>query len=256
MRRPLDGEHDCLLGLPGGPGSIEEDRELGAPGLPRVAESGLSGKDVLKLGGASREKPGISEGFHGLGFTVGEAPRDGTGFLEVAAAEVFATEEDGLLLGTDMLGAPDGVEGRRVGVADLEAGLGGGMVGLEVGVEDLAVDLDGVDDLEGTVGLVAETEGLVDEPAGLVVDSEGLAEGTPDLLEDSVGLEVGVEDLDGLEEVARVDRLAGLAGLDLEPPADEGLRTPATEEFNPGDEAGCPDIRVLAVTGSAWEFAN
>lgn len=51
-----------------------------------------------------------------------------------------------------MLGALDGVEGRRVGVADLEAGFGGGMVAREVGVEDL-VGLDGVDDLEGTVGL-------------------------------------------------------------------------------------------------------
>ena len=42
-----------------------------------MAESGLSGSDVLKLGGASSEKPGISEGFHGLDFTVGEAPLDG-----------------------------------------------------------------------------------------------------------------------------------------------------------------------------------
>lgn len=70
--RPLEGEHDCLLTLPLFPGSTEEERELGAPGLPLVAERGLSGRVVLKFGGASRENPGISEGFHDLDFTVGE----------------------------------------------------------------------------------------------------------------------------------------------------------------------------------------
>lgn len=93
--RPLEGEHDCRLGLPLEAGSTEEDRALGAPGLPLVAESGLSGSDVLKFGGASSEKPGISEGFHGLDFTVGDAPREGTGFLVVIEAG-FATEEEDL----------------------------------------------------------------------------------------------------------------------------------------------------------------
>jgi hypothetical protein len=40
--------------------SIEDDLALGAPGLPLEAETGLSGNDVLKFGGASSEKPGIS----------------------------------------------------------------------------------------------------------------------------------------------------------------------------------------------------
>lgn len=72
--RPLDGEHDCLLTLPVVPGgSTEEERaEFVAPGLPLVAERGLSGRVVLKFGGASSENPGISKGFHDLDLTVGE----------------------------------------------------------------------------------------------------------------------------------------------------------------------------------------
>lgn len=53
--RPLEGEHDCLLTLPLGTGSTDEDRILGAPGLPLVAEVGLSESEVRKFGGASRE---------------------------------------------------------------------------------------------------------------------------------------------------------------------------------------------------------
>lgn len=57
------GEHDCLLGLLlalviSAVGLIE----LGAPGLPRVAEGGLSGIVVLKFGGVSRENPGSNGG--------------------------------------------------------------------------------------------------------------------------------------------------------------------------------------------------
>lgn len=83
---PLEGEQDCRLGRAAGPLSTE-DLELGAPGLPRVADVGLSGSDVLRFGGASREKPGISDGFHGLDLTVGELP------LEGVDAVVFAGEE-------------------------------------------------------------------------------------------------------------------------------------------------------------------
>lgn len=53
--RPLAGEHDCRLGLPLGAASTEEDRAIGALGLPLEAETGLSGADVLKFGGASSE---------------------------------------------------------------------------------------------------------------------------------------------------------------------------------------------------------
>lgn len=65
---------------------------MGFPGLPLAAESGLSGRQVLKFGGASREKPGISDGFHGLGLTVGELARSGTGFVTVVEPD-FVTEE-------------------------------------------------------------------------------------------------------------------------------------------------------------------
>ncbi|MFS8013078.1 hypothetical protein Hanom_Chr14g01328541 [Helianthus anomalus] len=52
--RPLEGEHDCLLTLPLGTGSIDEERLLGAPARPLIDEMGLSLSEVLKLGGASR----------------------------------------------------------------------------------------------------------------------------------------------------------------------------------------------------------
>lgn len=272
-RRPLEGEHDCRLGLPVGPGSTEEDRELGAPGLPLVAESGLSGSDVLKFGGASSEKPGISEGFHGLDFTVGEAPRDGTEFLE-AAGVGFVTEGDDLIGGTDTLEVLDGVDGRRVGVAALDTGLDEGIDGLAVGVEDLAVDLVGVEDLAETVGLVAEDAVLVTETVGLVVDVTGLVAGlvadvtgfaaeVTGLVADSEGFDddnvarvVGVDDLVGLDAPVNVWRPVGVAGLEPGPPDDEGLRMPVVEEFNPGDRAGCFGAKLPLAADSGWGFAS
>lgn len=233
--RPLAGEQDCRLGLPlEAAASTEEDLALGAPGLPLEAETGLlSGSDVLKFGGASREKPGMSDGFQGLDFTVGETPRDGTEFLDdvgptLALGPDFVIEED-LTGGADILGMIEGVDGRRVGVDALEVDLDDGMEdGLDVGVDDLAVDLEvGVEDLGGTVGL--------DEV--------------------KVGREVGVVALEGLEEeVVNVGRLVGVAGLDPGPPADEGLRVPA--EVKPGDEVGCLGTKLLLTAGSGSAFAN
>lgn len=242
---------------------MEEDLALGAPGLPLVAESGLSGSVVLKFGGASSEKPGISEGFHGLDFTVGDAPRDGTGFFVVVGAD-FEINKEGLDGGADIAGAVDGVDGRRVGVDALGVDLGGGTVGLAVGVEDLAVDLDnGVVDLEETVVLVAEAVGLVTETEGLAEETVDLAEETVDLAAETVGLfdgkvalDVGVEDLEGLDGAVNVGRPVGVAGLDPGPPDDDGLRVPALEEFNPGDEVGCLDTKLLLTAGSACGFAN
>lgn len=286
--RPLEGEHDCRLILPGGPGSTEEDRELGAPGLPLVADGGLSDIDVLKFGGASWEKPGISDGFHGLDFTVEEAPSDGAEFLDTAGLELLTAGED--LTGAETLGALDGVDGRRVGVAALDAGLDGGMVdvgldeGIEdlaVGVEDLAVDLVGVDDLVGTVVLVADDTDLVPETvglamvevdrivavAGLVVEPGYLFAETEGLIDDNVALEVGVEDLVGLDApvVETVDldgvddldgRPVGVVGLEPGPPDDEGLRVPELEEFNREGGAGCFDTKLPLVAGSGWWFPN
>ncbi|TQD75964.1 hypothetical protein C1H46_038497 [Malus baccata] len=281
--RPLEGEHDCRLGLTLGPGSMEDDRELGAPGLPLVAESGLSGSVVLKFGGASSEKPGISEGFHGLDFTVGDAPRDGTGFLAAVGAGL-ETESEGFDGGADILGVMDGMDGRRVGVDALDADLDGGTVGLEVGVEDLAVDLDGVEDLEGTVDLVAGAvdlfvgvvdliarvvdlfagvvdlfAGVVDLFAGvvdLVVGTVDLGAEFMDLFNGKVAREVGVDDLEGLGAEGNVGRPVGVAGLDPGPPDDEGLRVPELEELSPGEEVDCLDTKLLLAAGSGWGFAN
>lgn len=253
--RPLDGEHDCLRGLVVGPGSIDDDRELGAPGLPLVAESGLSGRVVRKFGGASREKPGISEGFHGLDFVVGEVPREGTGFLDIVEADFAMVEDTAFAGGADTVEPVDVVDGRRVGVAALDAGFGGLTVGRVVGVEDLAVDLDGVDDLAGADCFAAETAGLVEVPAGLVAATEDLA-GTVDLLEDKVGREVGVEGLEALEDIVSVGRLVGVAGLDPGPPEDEGRRIPAPEAVDPGEEACCLDVTLVLAGGSTMEFAN
>ncbi|GFY82098.1 hypothetical protein Acr_02g0003380 [Actinidia rufa] len=217
--RPREGEHDCRLTLPLETGSTEEERALGAPGLPLVAEIGLSGRVVLKFGGTSREKPGISEGFHDLGFTVGELVRGGTGFLAVVGPGLVTAEEGDLMGGADVFVTVDSAAGRRVGVDALDVVLDAGNVGLDVGVEDLAVVLDrGVEDLAGTVGLF---EGNVAREVG-VEDLEGL---------DTVfkaGLDVVRVDLDavvrvGLDVDVNVGRPVGVAGLEPGPPDDEGL---------------------------------
>lgn len=133
--RPLDGEQDCLLACPTPllaaplPRSMEFDLEPGAeatPGLPLVAETGLSDAEVLRFGGASNENPGISRGFHGFDdFTVGvgEVPREGAlletidGPVGVGVGEV---PREGALLET--IDGPVGVGDLRVGVADLDKG--------------------------------------------------------------------------------------------------------------------------------------
>lgn len=291
---PLDGEHDCLLGLPPParpPGSTELERGLGAPGLPLVAESGLSGNVVLRFGGVSSEKPGMSDGFHGLDLTVGEGARDTAGVLDGVGIG-FAAGEEGLIwddiVGFDVVVVAAAL-GRRVGVADLDMVLGGGgSVGLEVGVEDLAVDLDrGVVDLEGPADLVAVLAvDLVVEPGGLVVglDAVGVSlDELVDLLIGGVGLVVadeedlelvregrvveetvarevvGVEGLEDLELVVSVDDdlPVGVEGLDPDPPDDEGLRVAPLEELNPeGEEVCCLDVRWFLAVGSDDELAS
>jgi len=243
---PLEGEQDCRFGRAADTGSTEEDLELGAPGLPRVAEVGLSGSDVLRFGGASSEKPGISDGFHGLDLTVGELPLEGAGAVVVAVdAEVLGTVGPGLEIEEDRAGpgklpcwvAGAGAEDRLVGVDDLDAGLlCAGKDGLDKGVVDLVAGIDdlevGVDDLlagadalpEGTDVLVALAgpdvlDGVVDLPGGCVDLAGGcidLAGGCVDLAEGSVDLEVGVDDLGAVGPVlaGRVARELGVEGLE------------------------------------------
>lgn len=263
--RPLEGEFDCRLGLPIEAGSTEEDRAPGAPGLPLVVDSGLSGSVVLKLGGASSEKPGISDGFHGLGlgFTFGEVPGDVIGCLDITGADLEI--EEVLTDREDTVDTLDGVVGRLVGVDALEVGLDADKVVLVVGVEDLVVDLEGVvdldkgvEDLDGIVVLAAgtvvvlatETAALVAETMGLAEETEVLVVATIALVDGMVVREVGVEGLDDFETVVNVGRPVGVADLDPRFPEDEDLLVPPTEEVNPGEEAGSLDTKLLLPASS------
>lgn len=155
------------------------------------------------------------------------------------------TVEVDLIGGADIFETLEGVEDRRVGVAALDTGFDdAGKEGLDVGVEDLAVDLvTGVDDL--AVDLVTGVDDLA---------------GTAGFVEVSVAREVGVEGLEGLVVAVGVGRPVGVAvdvghpvgvaGLDPCPPDDDGLRIPALEEFNPGEEAECFDMKLLLAAGS------
>lgn len=255
--RPLAGEHDCRLILPFEAGSTDEDLTLAAPGLPRVAEIGLSGSDVLKLGGASRENPGISEGFHGLGFTVGELAREAAGFRDAVVADLVPEEEHkGLTGAADVFVVLDTEVARRVGVAVLDVGFDPVTEALFVGVEDLAV---GVEDLGGTVGFA---EGMVAREVG-VADLDDL-----DAVAVDIDLEVAVDviallaatdvNLDAEDEVdldeLNVGLLVGVEGLD--PPEEDGLRRLEVEVFNPGEEASFLDDKLLLEVVSGSEFVN
>lgn len=220
-----------------------------------MAEGGLSDRDVLRFGGASRENPGISEGFHSLGLTVGEFDRVGMGFFTAVETGLATEERVGDFDKTAGVFVAADVVGLRVGVEALDVALDAGMEALLVGVEDLTVDLAvGVEDLGGTVGFA----------------------------EDNVGREVGVADLEGFDVVAdvildvafevvltaavnaglfddevkvdldelRVGRPVGVAGLDPGPPEEDGRRSPPVEVFNPGDETCSLDDEVLLAAGS------
>jgi len=254
---PLDGEQDCRLGRAAGPLSTEEDLELGAPGLPRVAEVGLSGSDVLRFGGASREKPGISDGFHGLDLTVGELPLEGVCAVVFAGEEPLGIVEPDLEIEDDLTGAAklpcwaEGTEGRLVGVDALDVGLlCAGMEGLDEGVVDLVAGIDdlevGVDDLlAGADALPAGAGFLLAGPAALLEGVIDLTEGSVDLeigvddlgaeapvLAGTVAREVGVEGLEPLELAANAGRPVGVEGLDeleVSPPDDDGRRVVAAE---------------------------
>ncbi|KAL6509339.1 hypothetical protein OROGR_022649 [Orobanche gracilis] len=254
--RPLDGEHDCRLPFPLKMGSMDDDRELGAPGLPLLAEGGRSDIDVLKFGGASSENPGISEGFHILGLTVGELDRAEAGFFETG----FETEEE---VGDFKAGVLVPLVGLRVGVDDLNVDFDAGRVGPVplVGVEDLIVDLEvRVEDLEGTVvgfdkdnvgrGVGVEDLDGFDVAVGVSLDDVievGLAGA------DNVGLFDDEDKVDRDVEVT-VGRPVGVAGL--EPPEEDGLRTPPLEVFSPGDDDddGGLDGKLLLEVGSGWEL--
>lgn len=115
------------------------------------------------------------------------------------------------------------MDGLLVGVTDLEVSLlAGGTEDLEVGVEDLT----GVDDL-----------------GWAITDFGG-----------NIEREVGVEDLGNFDAVGSAGRPVGVAGLDevtLEPPDEDGLRTPEIEELKLADGADCLDVVIFLEEGSA-----
>lgn len=108
---PLEGEQDWRLCLPSLGGSTEAERAEGAAGLPLVADSGLLGRVVLRFGGASKEKPGISAGFQGLDLTVGDAPREGPGFFDGTDPDLLLIEDEDLLRAAVELAIVDGIDG-------------------------------------------------------------------------------------------------------------------------------------------------
>ncbi|KAH0686048.1 hypothetical protein KY284_016601 [Solanum tuberosum] len=242
-------------------GSTDEDLTLASPGLPLVAEISLSGSDVLKLGGASRENPDISEGFHGLGFTVGELAREAAGFLDVVVADLVPEGEyTDLTGGTIVFVVLDTEAARRVGVAAFDVDFDVVTEALLVGVEDRALDLAvGVEDLGGTVGFA---EGMVAREVG-VADLDDL-----DAVVVDIDLEVALDaitlvaaadvDLDAEVEVDLDKLKAGLPlGVEcLDPPEEDGLRRLELEVFNPGEEASCLDAKLLLEVASGREFVN
>lgn len=251
--RTLEGEHDCRLGLPSEPDSVEPNLPPDAPALPLDAEADLSGFDVFKFVGALSEIPGISAGFCGLDLTVGELPRDdtvpfdvvGTDFTPeeerpggaVAVVPDFATEEDraGAADAPDPPEALDaldgvGVDDRRDGVDDLDVALEAVADDLVVGVEERAVDLLGV---------------------------EGLTGGAVSFVEGNVAREVGVEGLEDFDVAGKVGLPVGVAGLltvDFGPPDDKGLLFPVPEEFSAEDITDCLVESLILEAGCGWKL--
>lgn len=245
-----------------------------------MTEVGLSGSDVLRFGGASREKPGISDGFHGLDLTVGELPLDGVGAAAFAGEEPLDSVGPDLEIDKDLTGAAklpgwaEGAEGRLVGVDALDAGLlCAGIEGLDDGVDDLVA---GIDDLEvGVDDLLAGADALPEGADVLLAGPAALVDGVVDLAEGSVDLEVGVDDLgaeapvlagtvarevgvEGLEPLelavndARPVGVEGLDALDLDvsPPDDDGRRV-VEAEFKLFDDAVL-NGRLVLDGGSGW----
>lgn len=192
---PLDGEEDCLLGLAIGPFSIEDDLELAAPGLPREGED-LSGSVVLRLGGASKENPGISEGFQGPDLTVGEVPRDGAAIFDDVGLD-FDTELAGRTdLGTELEGPNLVIELITGPELDTEAVAGFDLaIELVPGMEFVPVP-DFMTEEERLAG--AELACRFNGMDGLLVGVLGLDAG---LLAGSMEDLVGVEDLPGVEDL-------------------------------------------------------
>lgn len=85
---------------------------------------------------------------------------------------------------------------------------------------------------------------------------EGLDTVTDDDLD--VGLDEEEVNVD-LDDVVKVGRPVGVAGLDPGPPGEEGLRIPELVILTPGDGAdgaGCLDAKLILAAGSGCAFAS
>lgn len=200
---------------------IEDDLALGASSLSLEAEAGLCGNDFLKFGGASAEKPAFSEGLQDLDLVFKELPRDNR-FLEFVGADFAEVDRPG---GADKLGATDGVNGPRFGVADLDVDFKAGKEGLKVGVKDREVDIEEV---------------------------VFLTFGATFLVEPKVTCKVGVEDPEGFVAEGNVGRPVGVSGLGaVKPPDNEGFSLLSPEEFCPDGKFGCFGGIMLLEAASA-----
>lgn len=85
-----------------------------------------------------------------------------------------------------------------------------------------------------------------------VEDLEGLDTVTDEGLDEE---EVNVD----LDDVVKVGRPVGVAGLDPGPPDEDGLRMPELVLLTPGggaDGAGCLDAKLILAAGSGCAFAS
>lgn len=242
---PLEGEHDVLFGTAFELVSVTFNLTLGGPGLSLDAEADLSGRNFFLL-------CNISGGFFdGLDLTDGELPRDG--------ASTFVAEED-LPPFTDVVSKPDGLDGRVIGVKDLDVDFETEITeGRVVGVEDLDADLAAIME-----GLAVGVEDLDDdlEAAGIML---GRAVGVMDLFEGGTGLmaatvtrDVGVDDLNGFVVEGTIGRVVGVEDLD---PVDgafldgDGRLMVALDDFTPLDDAGSLGTILVVEIPSTGRFS-
>lgn len=167
-----------------------------------------------------RDAPIISEDFDGLDFTVGEIPRDGTGFF---VSPAFIPDED-----RSEAAMPGVVDSLWVGVADLDPDFEATCIeDRAAGVEErLAAVFDGVEDL--TIGAVFFIEG-------------------------NVALGVGVEGREGFDFAGKVGRRVGVACLEVDFwfPDDKGLLFTAEEADFSAEFSGSLDFTVLSQSGNS-----
>lgn len=228
-----------------------------APGLGAVTEAPLEfeegrvGRLVLRFGGGSNEKPGISDNCcHVLGLAIGELPLE-EGVLLDGAGLPLLTEDDLVTEAETDWGCAWGTTGRRRGVVGRD-----GTLPLVV-IKDDTMLLSPILDAETIVGLLDGVVGR-DRGGGAGLDLVGVvgrdagAEATLGLLVGVVGRDTGFEKLVGL--------FVGVVGRDVgREPGVRGVRLlvilVALLVINDGPPATplvdlCKPLRPLLMAGS------